>query len=126
MSDALAKSFGYGSKAGALVQDVSPDGPAAKAGLKAGDIIIKRDGKPVNDTVTFRNAIAQTAPGTTVTLGVWRDGKEQTLKVKLDELPSQGEAKRGPRGQDRGSSTGRGLRLSDLTPELKRRLNVQT
>jgi serine protease Do len=126
MSDALAKSFGYGSKAGALVQDVSSDGPAAKAGLKAGDIIIKRDGKPVNDTVSFRNAIAQTAPGTTVSLGVWRDGKEQTLKVKLDELPSQGEAKRGPRGQDRGSSTGRGLRLSDLTPELKRRLNVQT
>jgi serine protease Do len=128
LSDELARSFNYGSKNGALVQDVSPDGPAAKAGLKAGDIIIKRDGKPVSDTVAFRNAVAQTAPGTTVTLGVWRDGKEQALKVKLDELPSQqGEARRGgARGQDRGSSSGRGLRLSDLTPELKRRLNVQT
>jgi serine protease Do len=126
LSDELAKSFGYGSKNGALVQDVSPDGPAARAGLKPGDIIIKRGGKAVTDTVAFRNAIAQTAPGTTVELAVWRDGKEQTFKVKLDELPSQGEARRGPRGQDRDATAGRGLRLSDVTPELRRRLNVQT
>jgi serine protease Do len=127
VSEELAKSFNYPAKGGALVQDVSPDGPAAKAGLKPGDIVTKRDGKQVTDTVVFRNAIAATKPGTTVSLHVWREGKEQELKVKLEELPNdQGRsARRAPSGPGRSGTSGRGLQLSDLTPELKRRLGAQ-
>ena len=107
VSEELARSFGYKGSGGVLVQDVSPDGPAAKAGLKAGDIVTERDGKPIHDVVAFRNAIAQTAPGSQVTLKVFRNGKEQTLKVKLEELPSQGEARRNGHGGRRAFGQGR-------------------
>jgi serine protease Do len=123
VSDDLAKSFGYTGKGGVLVQDASPDGPGAKAGLKAGDIILERDGKPVLDVVTFRNGIAQTAPGSALTLTIWRDGKKQTLSAKLEELHADGKAP--SKGKGGGSvGGGRGLGLSDLTDEMRRRLNT--
>jgi serine protease Do len=128
VSEELARSFNYKGQGGVLVQDVSPDGPAAKAGLKAGDIITQRDGKPIHDVVVFRNAIAQTAPGSQVTLTAIRDGKEVALKVKLEELPAQGEARQGMPGRGGPAATkqgGRGIELSDMTPDLKRRLQTK-
>jgi serine protease Do len=103
------------------VQDVSADGPGGKAGLKAGDIILERDGKPVNDVVTFRNGISQTAPNNVVALTVWRDGKKQTLKAKLEQLPTEGRSKKGGHAR---AATGRGLGITDLSEQLKQRFQL--
>ena len=87
LDEELARSFGYQGKAGVLVQDVAADGPGAKAGLAAGDIVMERDGKAVSDVSAFRNGIAAARPGTKVSLGVWRSGKRVNLAVTLGELP---------------------------------------
>jgi serine protease Do len=122
VKDDLAKSFGYTGKGGVLVQDVSADGPGGKAGLKPGDIILERDGKPITDVVAFRNGISQTAPNTAVALTIWREGKKQTLKAKLEELPTEGHGKKGGHPH---MPTGRGLGLSDLTDALKQRFRLE-
>ena len=120
LTDELAQSFGYSGQ-GVLVQDVSPDSPAGKAGIKAGDIIVQRDGKPVHDLTAFRNGVAETKPGTTVHLTVWREGKQMNFNVKLDQLPSEG---KGKAGVPHHGSAGRGLGLTDPTQQLRERLQL--
>ena len=71
----LAAGLGLDKAEGALVSDVTPGGAAEKAGLKRGDVILSYQGRAVVDTNSFRNEIAATKPGTTVTLQVLRDGK---------------------------------------------------
>lgn len=73
---------------GALVGSVVEDSPAEKAGLKTGDVIVELNGNKVKNTVELRNRIASTEPDATVTLGVIREGKEKSIRVKLGELPS--------------------------------------
>jgi serine protease Do len=119
----LARSFGYNGNAGVLVQDVTPGAPAARAGLEPGDIILGRDGKPVSSAAAFRNAVAETQPGRTIELEVWRDAKRHTVRAKLDELPTGGDSERQNPRQTAPSRYG--VRLSDLTPELQERLNAK-
>jgi len=82
----LAKQFGLEDAHGALVSDVIPGTPAEKAGLKVGDVIVDLDGAALKDSRDLRFKVAQTAPGTKVTMGVVRDGKPQEIKVALEEL----------------------------------------
>ncbi len=90
MDDLMAQAFDIKDDKGALVQSVSPGGPAAKAGLKKGDIIIKLNGKEMDSANELRNQIASTKPGTEVTVTVLRDGKDKQYTVKLGELNSKG------------------------------------
>src|SRR5439155_11442188 len=80
----LAKQFGLPNQNGALVSDVMPDTPAAKAGLKEGDFIVEFNGKKVEDNRHLRLMASQTAPKTKVALKVIRDGKEKTFTVMLE------------------------------------------
>jgi len=68
---------------GLLVTDVEADGPAAKAGVRAGDVIVKVDGKAVSDADDLRRAIGEAAPGSEVMLTVQREGRPVELKVTL-------------------------------------------
>jgi serine protease Do len=72
---------------GALVAEAVADGPAAKAGVISGDVIASVDGKPIKDAAALSKAISGTTPGTSIQLGVIREGKEQTIGVALGELP---------------------------------------
>jgi serine protease Do len=121
VSRELGKSFGYEGEGGVLVQDVSAGSPGEKAGLKPGDIILERDGKAVSDVSTFRNGIAQSKPGSSVKLTIFREGKKLSVTAKLETLPSDGVAKK---GKDGAAPSGRGLALSDVTPELKARFQL--
>lgn len=92
---------------GVHVSEVEPDSPAAKAGVKTGDVIIGYNDQSVEGTLQFRRLVRETPPGRTVSLRVWRDGASQTLSAKVtsqgsfmeSRLPSLGsmrEMMRGP------------------------------
>jgi serine protease Do len=115
ISDELADQFKLSDTKGALVAQVNKDTPAEKAGLKAGDVIVKYQGKPVADTRELRNAVAATAPGTKAELTVIRDGYEKTLTVTVGKLTPEKLAS----ADTGGSSLEKfGLTVQPLTPEL--------
>jgi S1-C subfamily serine protease len=74
---------------GALITGVTAGGPAAKAGLRAGDIIVQVDNKQITDVATLADALLSKNPGDTVQVGVYRGSQQLTVKVKLGELPAR-------------------------------------
>ena len=122
----LAKQFGLPDQNGALISEVMPDTPAAKAGLKEGDFIVEFDGKKVSDNRHLRLMASQTAPKTKVTLKVVRDGKDKTFTVTLDELSdkqtAQGMRKSG--SPDIGEDALDGVEVSDLDAQLRREFDI--
>jgi serine protease Do len=117
----LAKQFGLSQGGGVLVGDVSPDTPAARAGLKKGDVILKLNGTPVDSRSSLQVQISQTPPGTPVKLDVWRDGKTRDLTVNLGELPENAE-KSGPGEKPSGALEG--VDVESLTPEIAQQLEI--
>jgi serine protease Do len=120
----LAAGLGLDKAEGALVSGVTADGAAAKAGIKRGDVILSYQGRPVVDTNAFRNEIAATKPGTTVTLKVMRDGSTREVKATLEEMASAREGRRALDGEGEGSSARYGMTVEPLTPELAARLEL--
>lgn len=110
--------------AGILVGEVTPDGPAAKSGLKKGDRVVKLGDEEVRDVEKFLRAIAARKPGDKLKLGVLRDGKEQSLTVTLGERPAR-EAFTFPDLPGLRRPAFLGVQTQTLTPELKKRLNVE-
>ena len=76
---------------GAIVSQVSPDSPAGKAGLKSGDVIRSLDGQTIINGSALQVAVSQDTPGTTIALGILRDGTSQTLSVKIGEYHAKAE-----------------------------------
>jgi serine protease Do len=127
VSEDLAESFEYRGSGGALVQDVTQNGPGDRAGLKPGDIIIERDTRPIANAGAFRNGIADTAPGKAVKLTIWRDAKKLDVPVTLGELPvsEQVASKRVGAAPPPAKEPARwGLGLTDVTPDLAQRLQL--
>jgi serine protease Do len=89
----IADSIGLKHAEGALVAEPQANGPAAKAGIVAGDVITAVNGAPVKDARDLARQIGSIAPGTKVNLTVWRKGEEQTFSIALGELPNQREAR---------------------------------
>jgi serine protease Do len=90
----IAEGFGLPSTTGALVADVTAGGPAAKAGLQPGDLILGFDGKPVADQRTLPRIVADTPVGKSVTVDYLRGGKKETARVtvaKLEDTPDPDE-----------------------------------
>ncbi len=85
LSPAMAKALQLGEQSGVLVSDVVDDGPAEKAGLQDGDVIIAFAGKKLDDQSDLGKAVRAAKPGDTVDVTVLRDGKQQTIKVELGE-----------------------------------------
>jgi serine protease Do len=86
MNQTLAASFGLAKPSGALVSSVDPGGPAAKAGLQAGDVILSVNGVPVDDSTDLPSKIASMKPGTNAALQIWRDKAKKDITVKLGSL----------------------------------------
>ena len=92
VTDDLASGLGLNGTEGALIAQVQPDAPAAKAGLKSGDVIAKVNGDVVKDARDLSKKIGMMKPGTSVQLSVIRDGKTLQMAVKLDQLPGEQQA----------------------------------
>jgi serine protease Do len=84
----LAAAFAVGDRKGALVAAVAPSSPAARAGLKTGDIVLEFNGQKIEEPRDLVRAIGLAAPGHTAKIRVWRDGRERALDVRLSEEPS--------------------------------------
>ena len=94
VTDEIAESLGLGKSRGALVARVTTDSPAAKGGIKTGDIILKFDGKDVESNRTLPRIVARTSIEKDVDVIVIRDGKRQTLKVRIGRLDEETAAKK--------------------------------
>ena len=119
----IARSLGLDTVRGALVNSVSPGGPADKGGLKRGDVITAVNGEAVKDTNALRNEVSSLEPGSTARVTVVRDGREQTLDVTLAALESSAAA--GRRGEADGDSTGFGMAVEPLTSARARELGIE-
>ncbi len=119
----MARSFGLKAGGGVLLADVVRDGPADKAGLKAGDIVLELQGVPVSETRVFRQAVAKLRPESKAELTVFRDGKNRTFTVTIGSAPDDGEAGvNDPTGEESEAAVAAkfGLTLQALTPDLAR------
>jgi serine protease Do len=125
----LAESFGLDRPHGALVSSVEKDGPAAHAGVAAGDVILAVGGHPIERYGELSGAIAATKPGSDVQLALWRNGKEQTVSVKVAELQERQQAvaaRGGKPQQQRGDSAGElGLTVRPLDAREKEQAGTQ-
>jgi len=108
---------------GALVRQVEGQGPAEKAGIKAGDVIVEYNGMPVSNNDDLVDRVVATKPGTSVPIKVLRRGKAESLSVQIAELDLTNEGTERD-ADDTDGSAGFGLTLQDLTPDLARRLRV--
>ncbi|MBV8753661.1 MAG: trypsin-like peptidase domain-containing protein [Hyphomicrobiales bacterium] len=88
MTPDLAESLGLAQPHGALVAETIPSGPAAKAGIAAGDVITSVNAMPLKDSRALFRAVAEAAPGSQMTFGLLHDGKERSVEITLGELPS--------------------------------------
>ncbi|MBF0518481.1 MAG: DegQ family serine endoprotease [Nitrospirae bacterium] len=120
----LAKSFGTKAQKGVLVADVMDGGPADKAGLKRGDVIIFFEGKDAESTRELRNMVAATKPGTSVSLVVVRDNKEMTIKLTIGELPDEKQAEQSVSQEESRQNKLKGVSIQELTQTIKERFNI--
>src|SRR6202050_2836936 len=120
-----AKFFHVQNNEGAVVSQVENGSPAEKAGLKVGDVITELDGQKVSDASQLQIQVGQKQPGSSIKLGVLRDGKTVSVPVTLEEMGS-----RDHEGKDSArNSNGKprwGLGLTDMTPELREQLQASS
>ena len=126
--------FGLKNRDGAVVIVVTPEGPAAKAGIEPGDVILAFNGKPVRRSDDLVQMVVATKPGTSVPVRLMRDGMERTLTIAVEELDletesarlagNRGGGGREPQEPQQETSSGFGLTMNNLTPELARRAQL--
>lgn len=114
MTQALANSFGLKKVEGALISNVEPGGPAAKAGLEPGDIILKFNGEAISSSAQLPVQVSGTKPGTSINLQVLRKGETKDIQVTLGKLSDANVAEAEPTAPTDGRL---GLVVRPLTPE---------
>ncbi len=124
-----AAAFALDAPRGALVNGVEKDGPAAKAGVEVGDIILKVDGKDVKTSQELPRVITMVRPGTKVNLSIWRKGVTKEIAVTVAEMKEDAAAqpRRGaPTPKEKSKPNKAGLMVSDLTDEQKKELDLKS
>jgi serine protease Do len=131
LSPDLIKAFGLSAGAkGALVQQVVPKQPAAKAGIEAGDVVLSVNGRPVDSAGSLTRTVALVPPGDKVTLVVLRRGAEKSFTFPVAQRPDELAQADGEEAEEPGSGEGAkspklGVRLQPLTPELASQLKLE-
>ncbi len=129
VSKEVAESIGLGKPQGALVRSVEAGSPAEKAGVEAGDIIIRFDGKVVEKSIDLPRIVGGTKPGTRSALTVFRRGVSKELMITVAEIDADKPVKKASDKEDKpkASSAGQmlGLAVSDLTDALKKELKIK-
>ncbi|NYS61416.1 DegQ family serine endoprotease [Vreelandella salicampi] len=118
----LAESFGMETPAGALIADLDPEGPAARGGLEAGDVILEVNGEDVERSSTLPRLIGRVAPGDEVDLRVLRDGREISEQVELGRWPNSEQAST---SQSDNSQVRLGVAVREVDDAIREQLNIQ-
>jgi serine protease Do len=126
LDEDLAQSLGLDEDKGALIAQVTPDSPAASAGFKQGDVILRYNGQQIEDLRDLTSAVADTKAGTEVDVVVWRDGSENTIQAEIGQMPGQEQmaALSGDEQPEESDAPKLGLMLSQLTPEAREQFEL--
>jgi len=124
VNQGLADSFGLKKPEGALVGSVEHGGPADKAGVKTGDVILKFDGKDIADSTQLPPLVANMKPGSKVKLDIWRDGKHKQLTVTLGDLNNSKLASNDDSDSQSMHKSRLGVAVRPLTPDERKQANV--
>ncbi|MEI7899045.1 MAG: Do family serine endopeptidase [bacterium] len=121
VTEEMAKSFGRSEAGGILIADVQKDGPAAKAGIQSGDILIELAGKKIAGNASFRNDVARILPDKQIDLVLYRDGKVKKVSVTVGTFPDEGND--AGRAQDEPAVLDKlGFDIQELTDEVAQQL----
>ena len=127
VTDDIAQGLGLPGASGALVTSLAEGGPAARAKVEVGDVILAFDGKTISEMRSLPRIVAETEVGRQVAMVVWRKGEKKTLEVTLDEFPEDDRqvAARTPGAAPRQATVeALGLDLATVTPEIRQRFNL--
>jgi len=127
VTPAIADSLGLHGDQGALVAVVNPDGPAARAGLKQGDVILAFNGSPIDQLHDLPRLVATASPGSEATVTVWRDGRKTDLEAKLGTLPNNNRVASAADEPDQGQvsqASASGMHFAPLTNRLRQELHI--
>lgn len=120
----LAEAFGLERPAGALVAQVMDGGPAARSGLRVGDVILSLNGKPIVMSADLPHLVGALKPGSKARMEVVRDGDRKTLDVSIGAMPEEGEAVAASGGGQERSDNRLGVKVTELTEEQKKSLDL--
>jgi len=123
IDDTSAKALGLKSSMGALVANVISDGPADKAGIETGDVIVEFDGMSIKSVDHLRNNVSISKPDASYSLTVVRDGRKKSFKVKLEKMPSDDQLAVENQKQ---STNELGIEVSELNPSIRREYDVES
>jgi serine protease Do len=121
LTEEMAKAFGRAEAGGILIADVQKDGPADKAGVRSGDILVELSGKKIKDNPTFRSDVARILPNKEIELTLCRDGKLKKVTVKVGTFPDEGLAGEGSK-DDPAVLEKLGFDIQNLTDEVAQQL----
>lgn len=117
----ISNSLGLPRPAGVLINDIHPKGPAARAGVRVGDVVLKVNGREVNDTDGLRFRIATARIGETVNLGIWRRGRAQRVRLPVEAPP---EIPRKEKTELSGAHPFQGATIANMSPALADELGL--
>ena len=129
VSNDVALASGLEDTTGAMVSRVAPDGPAAEAGVEAGDIILSFDGKPITKWSDLPRVVGSTKPGEVVDMMVWRKGESVNLTITVGEMPSSepvASAPTTPAPSEPPGQTALGLTVVNLTDQERQALDISS
>lgn len=121
VNQGLADAFGLKQTRGAVVSSVDPNGPAAKAGLESGDVILQLNGTDINASNSLPSMVANLKPGTTATLHIWRHGSARDIAVTVGALKDDVATATAGTGNDQGRL---GVAVRPLTPDERQQAGV--
>ena len=125
----LAESFGLSKPVGALISSVEKNGPADKAGIEVSDVILKFDGKPVNNASDLPRIVAATKPGSKAVIELWRKGESRQITVEVALMPEDGRLAHSAKksAEDGGETISRlGIAVSELSKEQLQELQISS
>lgn len=122
----MAEAFGLPKAGGALVNSIEPNGPAARAGIEPGDVILRFDGKPISASSDLPRLVGLMKPGTRVQVELWRKGQNRTTTVTIGEFQDERvtSTKQPSRSAAEGTNSRLGIAVSDLSVEQKQQMRI--